>query len=1506
MKRLKQKLRFKLRQKMILLGFLSVLCFTLSMSMSSSSWAGPQEDLGKFQKLVMEITSTATAPQAISANIAALGDLPYAEVDYYLTNFLTNELKKPTPNTFYISAGVTALGKISAQGTKAFLGSFSQQLSSSATIKSNVIPMVTSNIQKVIAAIGSEKSLPSLPTVATTAPAPTVVTAPASAPSSSAAAITTPSTVAPPIPNSGVLVTDLMTLATQGDPEAVIMLKILGTNPNAVMSDKYKNEVKTGTLRAIPYREKEVDRGIEVLARIKGSTPVYIGEAGVGKTTVVQRMAQRMAENKLPGDPTYDFLKDSWLLETTAGKISSLAKSDQPQSQALAIEQFFEAVKATQEKLGKKIIVYIDECHTLAPAQWEAMKRFMEMEDGPKIVLSSTAKEFEMAISNNDALRRRVVPILVDEFDNAKTKAVLNDFWLPVIHQKYNVKIDDSALDAAIQNARDLYPDIKRPDAPFKVLQAVATRLTQEQGKKGRSSKIDIDAKAIYKYVSDETGIPFSPYDHTEFFKYIADKKSELKHDIIGQDPLVEGVVDSFKSVMLSAGSKKGYSSSLILGPTGVGKTYIAEKLAEKLYGNQSRMLVVDCTRYGGSTEDGMNMNDLLGAPPGIVSSDKQRGSLLEFLDGPGKHGGVIVFNEAEKAGPAFWKRLMEFFDKGEIVGNDSRTRRLNKHMILLTSNKGSVNIFPRGKKWNRQDISAVLNSYSGGTGQKKLKDIFTTDSDRKFNETAKVLPPEIVNRIDNYFLAAPLLNEDASKIARLEVDKAVKRMHDQFQIDFNITDDVVNTIALSSFTPEDGARQIAGQIRIYIDRALEKAIQATDAKASHKVSMQLVKDATNPYATPKITIANTTNSKQSSIDAPSEIQSNRYMDSEFRERMKMLEPVMKKQVIGQDDMVQESAKAIRSHYVNPDRKNPVSLMLIGRTGTGKTEMAKAIANAVFAPMDQLKGTGALNGAISDQIEVISMGNITDEHMANNIFGSPKGHVGSDEDAEFEKALKRLPNGGVIVFDELSNVGGGNRSNKAAVLKRFYEILDEGKWSSPRGNEYDLSKYIFVATGNDGENLFLDGSSDDMLLATWNRYKDRESTLNILTESGFPEALGGRFSGVFLTKPLLSTERAAIANKLLQGEATALAKSYGFTLDADPDFFTKMEAAFFNHKQGARSLKEFIQTQVSDLLSNVISAKIADPKSLVGATVKLSMSDNMPKLPFVERSFKRQANLNAKLFLKGTTTADTDISRDITALTRGKILVPKHVGETTAYHETGHALANDPDSSGKEVEFITVLPAGQALGYTRYGAVPNYYPSETIATTLNHIASAVAGSVGERLATGKTSAGWSSDLQSARTIATDAVVKFGLAPGLESIPMVDGKPMLGGPTAAAVSKKVEELLNLGLIYAKEYLLAHWPLEQAIVDKLMKKGSISGEDFSKLVDRFARGKKFKKIPMDLKPKFPNVVVTTTKDAMEIEELKSKLLEILQDENVAMTSQMLAALQNGPTATAVACK
>ncbi|MBF0298225.1 MAG: ATP-dependent Clp protease ATP-binding subunit [Oligoflexia bacterium] len=646
-------------------------------------------------------------------------------------------------------------------------------------------------------------------------------------------------------------------MQTKRDKNAAVVLEALGSE-SASVTGKYQQDAKEKTFRPIPDRENEANRGIQILARMKGSSPVFLGEAGVGKTTIVQRIAQKIVSNDLPKDPTYDFLRNAEMIEVTPGGLSKLAKSNDNTSQAAAVESFFESILNLQKKLKKQIIVYIDECHNLSSAQWESMKRYLEMQGGPKLVFSSTAKEYQMMVGNNDALRRRLVDVNVLEFNAEKTKKVLEEYWIPQIEKRYNVRfntIADIAVDAAIKTAPELYPDIRRPDSALKVLQAIATHLTQKIGTEGRSAAMSISAKDIYQYVAEETGVPFSPYDSTGFFKYLKNKKAELNKEVINQEQLVDGLMDSYRSIMLSVGGKKMHTTTMIMGPTGVGKTYVAEKLAEKLYGNTSRMLVVDCTQFSGGGDD-YSLNDLLGAPAGVVSSDRQKGRLIEFLDGPGKQGGVIVFNEAEKAGPAFWKKLMEFFDKGEIVGNDSRTRKLNKHMIILTSNKGSKRIFPRNKILTSEDIKAVTANYKGAKGQKLLKNIFLTDDDKRHAQASQALPPEIVNRIDNFALAAPRLIEDAEIIARQEVDKSISNIKTKYGIDFNISDEVVKNMALSSFSPEDGARQISQQIRTYLNRAIEEAMTTAKAVKGDTIVLQLKKAGT-PLEKSKIVITN-------------------------------------------------------------------------------------------------------------------------------------------------------------------------------------------------------------------------------------------------------------------------------------------------------------------------------------------------------------------------------------------------------------------------------------------------------------------------------------------------------------------------------------------------------------------------------------------------------------------------------------------------------------------------
>ena len=366
--------------------------------------------------------------------------------------------------------------------------------------------------------------------------------------------------------------------------------------------------------------------------------------------------------------------------------------------------------------------------------------------------------------------------------------------------------------------------------------------------------------------------------------------------------------------------------------------------------------------------------------------------------------------------------------------------------------------------------------------------------------------------------------------------------------------------------------------------------------------------------------------------------------DIELKQRVQNFER-MNELIIGQKEMVQTVQDAVASHYFNEKRSKPLSLGLIGPTGIGKTETGKALAQAWFGNENRL--------------EVIPLGGIQYEGQLNDIFGSPKGHVGSEDIGPFEQALRNNAQGGVIIFDEFSNMGMKGPSHKDMLLKYFYHIMDEGTWrSNATGQVYDLSPYIFIFTGNDGEKYF-QNVHRDLQHRIWKDLKSREKSAKILLDSGVPQAFIGRLSDVILARPL-DQEGIAQINKKFLAPMMKMLQERNIKVTMSEGLEKSLAETFFLPSKGARSTQHLI----NDVLWGEVNKFLLDYQGQNIEEITLDMTE--------EGKEKRKINFTIE-----STTEQGEVlkkTKDLSHKAADRANITPELAKQAATHEAGARL----------------------------------------------------------------------------------------------------------------------------------------------------------------------------------------------------------------------------------------
>ena len=616
-------------------------------------------------------------------------------------------------------------------------------------------------------------------------------------------------------------------------------------------------EAKEGKLDAVIGRENEIERVVTVLSRRTKSNPVLIGEAGVGKTAIVEGLATRISKNEVPGNLIGKHIYQVDLSSVVAGtKFRG---------------EFEERIKGIiDEATGDdSILLFIDEIHLLCGAgssegSMDAANILKPAlaRNSINLIGATTLDEYRKTIEKDKALSRRFQTVMVEEPSAAVTLRILKG--IKSHYEKHHgVVIPDSILETAITMSQRYINDRFMPDKVIDIIDEASAICKVAADKKGGSKykKMKIEASALenkiteaaekeeyekaanYKTelakleqeikklekagvkktenpklteenlataVSLKTGIPVSKVHGSEM-KMLLGLEDELKKSIIGQDEAIKAVSKAIRRGRSGiADSRRPIGSFIFMGPTGVGKTELARVIAREVFGGENALVKIDMSEFG----EKHNVSRLVGAPAGYIGYD-DGGKLTEAVRR--KPYSVILFDEIEKAHPDVFNILLQILEDGILTDGQGNKIKFNNTIVILTSNLGSADMY------RESELGFTAKT---AKDKKALAEEYEENKSYAMKALKKTMRPELINRLDNIIVFHALTKKDVEKIFDNLIDDLRKRLATK-GIGIKIDEKAKAQLIKEGYDPKNGARPLRRKIEDEVESLLSEEIIA-------------------------------------------------------------------------------------------------------------------------------------------------------------------------------------------------------------------------------------------------------------------------------------------------------------------------------------------------------------------------------------------------------------------------------------------------------------------------------------------------------------------------------------------------------------------------------------------------------------------------------------------------------------------------------------------------------
>lgn len=645
-----------------------------------------------------------------------------------------------------------------------------------------------------------------------------------------------------------------------------------GSGKDTPTLDKYgvclNDLAQAGKLDPVYGREEELQRVAQILARKRKNNPLLLGEPGVGKTAVVEALAQKIVDNDVPL-----FLLDKQIISVDLASIVA---------GSMYRGQFEERMKTMIEELknNPQIILYIDEIHTLMGGgnsqggldAANILKPALSRGD-IKCIGATTLEEYRKTIEKDGAMDRRFQKVTIEAPDSKETLKILQKLK-PRYEEHHHVTYTDDALEACVRLTDQYVTDRFFPDkaidaldeagayaymknqktvdfsmyeeriqtAKSKKLQAVkegdyedASRYRDEEKKytrqledfkkdleegKYQEDPIIVDVSVVERVVSMSSGIPVASFTKDDLAS-LSGLATRLKERVKGQDHVVDAVASAIQRNKIGLRDpSRPIGTFMFLGSSGVGKTHLSKQLAKVLFGSEDAMIRVDMSEF----MERHTVSRLIGAPPGYVGYDEGGELTVKVKRRPYS---VILFDEIEKAHPDVHNLLLQLLDDGVLTDSNGSKVNFKNTIIIMTSNVGTRQLNDFGAGIGFKDADADMGKLSEEVIKKSLKKSFT---------------PEFLNRIDRIVTFNPLSQDTIRDIVDIELADLQIRLK-ELDMEVTFTPEAKDFIAHKGYDPALGARPLKRAIAKHVEDVITQAILDGKANNGGKYQMDVRKD---------------------------------------------------------------------------------------------------------------------------------------------------------------------------------------------------------------------------------------------------------------------------------------------------------------------------------------------------------------------------------------------------------------------------------------------------------------------------------------------------------------------------------------------------------------------------------------------------------------------------------------------------------------------------------------